>query len=56
VKCSELVFVQHNPLYDDYFFDQHSVQEKLNKTSQDANEDTTIFEPTFQEFSFDFTE
>jgi hypothetical protein len=58
VKCSELVFVQHNPLYDDEDddFDQQSVKEKLSKTTPDANKDEAIHEPTFQEFSFDFSE
>ena len=42
VKCSELVFVQHNPLYDDNdddddddddAFDQRSVKEQHNDTT-----------------------
>jgi hypothetical protein len=61
VKCSELVFVQHNPLYDDDdddddVFDQQSVKEKLSKTIPDADKDESIHEPTFQEFSFEFSE
>jgi hypothetical protein len=61
VKCSELVFVQNNPLYDDDDdddddFDQQSVKEKLSKTTPDADKDEAIFEPTFQEFSFEFSE
>jgi hypothetical protein len=39
VKCSELVFVQHNPLYDnddDDDFDQQSVKEQLSKTTPNA--------------------
>jgi hypothetical protein len=58
VKCSELVFVQHNSLYDDDdddVFDQQSVKEKVNKTIVDADKDENIHEPTFQEFSFDFS-
>ena len=59
VKCSELVFVQHNPLYDnddDDDFDQQSVKEQLSKTTPNAEKDGVIFEPTFQEFSFEFSE
>ena len=58
VKCSELVYVQHNPLYDDYgdVFNQQSMKEKLNKTYSDAEKDDAILEPTFQEFSFEFNE
>jgi hypothetical protein len=59
VNCFELVFVQNNPLYDDDdddFFDQQSVKGQLCKTTPDADEDEAIFEPTFQEFSFDFNE
>jgi hypothetical protein len=58
VKCSELVYVQHNPLYDDDgdVFNQKSVKEKLNKTTSDAGKDDAILEPTFQEFSFEFNE
>ena len=38
VKCSELVFVQHNPLYDDDddVFYQQSVKEQLSKTTPNA--------------------
>jgi hypothetical protein len=44
VKCSELVFVHHNPLYDDDDdddFDQQSVKEDLNNTTleETSNED-----------------
>jgi hypothetical protein len=59
VKCSELVFVQHNPLYDDNdddVFNQQSMKEQLNKTTSDADKDDAILEPTFQEFSFEFNE
>jgi hypothetical protein len=55
-KCSELVFVQNNPLYDDDVFDQQSVKKHLNKTTADADEDEAILEPTFQKFSFEFSE
>jgi hypothetical protein len=41
---------------DDDVFDQQSVKEKLSKTTPDADEDEAIHEPTFQEFSFDFSE
>ena len=67
VKCFELVFVQNNPLYDDDDDDdddddndyvQQSVQEKHSDTTLEAvsNENEGIFEPTFQEFSFEFSE
>jgi hypothetical protein len=61
VKCSKLVFVQHNPLYDDNDDDgdvsnQMSMKEKLNKTTSDADKNDAILEPTFQEFSFEFNE
>jgi hypothetical protein len=62
VKCSELVFVQNNPLYDDEdddnndVFDQQSVKKQLSKTTPDVDEDEAIHEPTFQEFSFEFSE
>jgi hypothetical protein len=32
------------------------VKEKLSKTITDADEDEAIFEPSFQEFSFEFSE
>jgi len=32
------------------------LKEKLSKTTPDANEYATIHEPTFQEFSFEFSE
>jgi hypothetical protein len=59
VKCSELVFVQHNPLYDDDdddVFYQHSVKEHHSDTTSGSVSDEveSIHEPTFQEFSFDF--
>jgi hypothetical protein len=61
VKCSELVFVQNNLLYNDDdddadVFDQHIVKEKLSNTTLDVDEDEAIFEPSFQEFSFEFSE
>jgi len=61
VKCSELVFVQHNPLYDDDdddVFDQQSVKEQHSDTTSESVSDEveSIHEPTFQEFSFDFNE
>ena len=61
VKCSELVFVQHNPLYDDNdddVFNQQSVKEQHNDTNSKSVSDEveSIHEPTFQEFSFDFNE
>jgi hypothetical protein len=60
MKCSELVFVQHDPLYDDdddaNDFDQQLVKKQLNKTTPEADEDESIHEPTFQEFSFEFSE
>jgi hypothetical protein len=61
VKCFELIFVQNNPLYNDNddvvdAFDQHIVKEQLNKTTPDVDEDEAIFEPSFQEFSFEFSE
>jgi hypothetical protein len=62
MKCYELVFVKHNPLYDDddddddEVFYQQLVKEKISKTTPDENEDEASFEPTFQEFSFDFSE
>jgi hypothetical protein len=54
VKCSELVFAQNNPLYDDDddVFDQQLLKDKLSKTTPYANEDEAIHEPTFQKFSF----
>jgi hypothetical protein len=44
VKCSELVFVQNNPLYDDDDDDsnQQSLKEQLNKTTPDADEDEVV--------------
>jgi hypothetical protein len=54
VKCSELFFVYHNPLYNDD--DQQPVNDKLSKTTPYVVEDESIHEPTFQEFSFDFSE
>jgi hypothetical protein len=56
VKCSELVFVKNNPLYDDDVFYQQLVKGKLSKTTPNEDEDATIFEPTFQKFYFDFGE
>ena len=61
VKCSELVFVQHNPLYDDGdddVFDQQSVKEQHSDTTSESISDKveSIHEPTIQEFSFDFSE
>jgi hypothetical protein len=62
VKCSELVFVQHNPLYDDDddddVFDQQSVKEQHSDTTSESVSDKveSIHEPTFQEFSCDFSE
>jgi hypothetical protein len=63
VKCSELVFVQNNPLYDDNdddddVFNQHSMKEQHNDTtSKSVSDDVeSIHEPTFQYFSFDFSE
>jgi hypothetical protein len=56
VKCYELVFVQQNPLYDDDVFDQQSVKEKLGKKTPYVEKDKVIHEPTFQDFSFDFSE
>ena len=63
VKCFELVFVQHNPLYndnddDDDAFDQLSVKEQHSDTTSESvsNEVESIHESTFQEFSFDFSE
>jgi hypothetical protein len=61
VKCSELVFVQQNPIYDDEdddddVFYQHSVKGHLNKTTLEEDKDEAIREPTFQEFSFEFSE
>jgi hypothetical protein len=63
VKCSELFFVQHNPLYDDNdddddVFNQQSVKEQHNDTNSESISDEveSIHEPTFQEFSFDFIE
>jgi hypothetical protein len=60
VKCYELVFVQHNPLYDDDddddVFDQQSVKEQHSDTTLESVSDEveSIHEPTFQ-FSFDFS-
>jgi hypothetical protein len=62
MKYSKLVFFQNNPLYDneddddddDDFFNQQSMKEKLSNTNPD--EDESIHEPTFQEFSFEFSE
>jgi hypothetical protein len=56
VKCSKLVFVQKNPLYEDDVFDQQSVKEQLWKTTPYADKDKAILGPTFQEFSFEFSE
>ena len=61
VKCSELVFVQHNPLYDDDngdVFDQQSVKEQHSDTTSESilDEFESIHEPTFQEFPSDFSE
>jgi hypothetical protein len=42
VKCSELVFVQNNPLYDeddDDDFDQLSLKEQINKKTTDTDKD-----------------
>jgi hypothetical protein len=55
VKCSELDFVQNNPLYDDYD-DQQSAKEKLSKTTPYVDKDEDIHELSFQEFSFEFSE
>ena len=61
MKCSELVFVQHNPLYDDDddddAFDQQSVKEQHSDTTSESilDEVESIHEPTIQEFSFDFS-
>jgi hypothetical protein len=38
------------------FFYQQSMKEKLSKTTPYANKDEAILEPTFQEFSFKFSE
>jgi hypothetical protein len=62
MKCSQLVFVHHNPLYDDDdddyddVFDQQTVKEQLSKTTSDLDEDEANHEPTFQKSSFDFNE
>ena len=58
MKCFELVYVQHNPLYDDDgdVFNQRSMKEQLYKTTSYADKDDVILEPTFQEFSFEFNE
>ena len=63
VNCSELVFVQNNPLYDDNdddddAFDQQSVKEQHSDTTSESVSDEveSIYEPTFQEFSFDISE
>ena len=58
MKFFELVYVQHNPLYDDDgdVFNQQSMKEQLNKTNSNADKDDAILEPTFQEFSFEFNE
>ena len=37
MKYSELVFFQHDPLYDDDDFDQQSVKEQINKPTSEAN-------------------
>jgi hypothetical protein len=50
VKCSELVFVHNNPLYnddDDDDDDEQSVKEKLSKTTRDEKKNEAIHEPTF---------
>ena len=63
MKCSELVFVQNNPLYDnddddDDVFNQQSVKEQHSDTSSElvSDEVESIHEPIFQEFSFYFSE
>jgi len=61
MKCYELVFVQHNPLYDDDdddVFDQQSVKEQHSDTTSESVSDEveSIHEPTVQEFSFEVNE
>jgi hypothetical protein len=51
MKCFELFFVQHNPLYnddEDDDYDQQLVKEKLSKTTLDEDKDKSIREPAFQ--------
>jgi hypothetical protein len=45
LKCSELVFVQNNHLYNDDVdvFYQQSLKEKLSKTTADADKNEGIF-------------
>jgi hypothetical protein len=68
MNCSELVFVQNNPLYDnnydddkdddDEVFNQQPVNEQHSDTTSELVSDKVeyIHEPTIQEFSFDFSE
>ena len=61
VKCSKLVFFQHNPLYDDDdddVFDQQSVKEQHSDTTLESvlDEVESIHEHTIHKFSFDFSE
>jgi hypothetical protein len=67
MNCSELVFVQNNPLYDDNYdddkddddevFNQQPVKEQHSDTTSElvSCEVEYIHEPTIQEFSFDFS-
>jgi hypothetical protein len=62
VNYSELVFVQNNPLCDDndddddVFYQQLVKEQHSDTTSESVSDEVEyIHEPTFQEFSFDFS-